>query len=137
EPVDPFDPEGMQRVAEEVRIPIAAGERLYTRYGFRRLFELRAAHIVQPDIGNTGGIMETKKIAAMAEAFNMRIQPHVCAGPVLTAATLQLDACLTNLLIQEIYPYRVPEHFGIVDRAPELEIRDGYAPISDRVGHAS
>jgi galactonate dehydratase len=78
--------------------------------------------------------METKKIAAMAEAFNMRIQPHVCAGPVLTAATLQLDACLTNLLIQEVYPYRVAEHFGIVDHAPELEIRNGQCPIFDRPG---
>jgi galactonate dehydratase len=134
EPVDPFDPEGMRRVNDEVQMPIAAGERLYTRYGFRRLLELRAVDIVQPDVGNTGGIMETKKIAAMAEAFNMRIQPHVCAGPVLTAATLQLDACLTNLLIQEVYPYRVPEHFAIVDQAPELEIRDGYCPIPERPG---
>ena len=129
EPVDPFDTEGMRRVNDEVHIPIAAGERLYTRYGFRRLFELRAADIVQPDIGNSGGIMETKKIAAMAEAYNMRIQPHLCAGPVLTAATLQLDACLTNLLIQEVYPYRIPRHFEIVDRAPELDIRNGYVPI--------
>jgi galactonate dehydratase len=64
----------------------------------------------------------------------MRIQPHLCAGPVLTASTLQLDACLTNLLIQEVYPYRIAEHFLIVDLAPELEIRDGYAPISDRPG---
>src|SRR5438105_3680493 len=112
----------------------AAEKHLYTRYGFRRVFELRAADIVQPDIGNSGGIMETRKIAAMAEAFDMRIQPHLCGGPVLTAATLQLDACLTNLLIQEVYPYRVPEHFGIVDRAPELEIRNGYAPIPDRPG---
>ncbi len=134
EPVDPFDLEGMQRVRESVKIPVAAGERLYTRYGFKRLFELRAADIVQPDIGNSGGIMETKKIAAMAEAFDMRIQPHLCAGPVLTAATLQLDACLTNLLIQEVYPYRVPEHFSIVDHAPETEIRNGYGTIADRPG---
>jgi galactonate dehydratase len=134
EPVDPFDPEGLRRVNDEVDIPIAAGERLYTRYGFRRLFELRAVDIVQPDVGNTGGIMETKKIAGMAEAFNMRIQPHVCAGPVLTAATLQLDACLTNLLIQEIYPYRAPAHFAIVDHAPELEISNGKCPIFDRPG---
>jgi galactonate dehydratase len=134
EPVDPFDLEGMLRVRDAVRMPVAAGERLYTRYGFRRLFELRAADIVQPDIGNSGGIMETKKIAAIAEAFDMRIQPHLCAGPVLTASTLQLDACLTNLLIQEVYPYRIAEHFSIVDLAPELEIRGGHAPISDRPG---
>ena len=134
EPVDPFDIEGMRRVREAIGIPIAAGERLYTRYGFRRVFELQAVDIVQPDIGTAGGIMETKKIAAMAEAFNMRVQPHLCAGPVLTAATLQLDACLTNLLIQEVYPYRIAEHFAIVDHAPELDIRAGYAPVSDRPG---
>jgi galactonate dehydratase len=134
EPVDPFDPEGMRRVADSVRMPIAAGERLYTRYDFRRLLELRAAQILQPDVGNTGGINEAKKIAAMVEAFNLRVAPHLCAGPICTAATLQLDAVLTNFLIQELYPYRVPEHFAIVDRAPELEVRDGYMPIPDRPG---
>ncbi|HZQ61388.1 MAG TPA: mandelate racemase/muconate lactonizing enzyme family protein [Casimicrobiaceae bacterium] len=134
EPVDAFDPEGIARVRQSVTMPIAAGERVYTRYGFRRLLELRAVDIVQPDVGNAGGLMEVKKIATMAEAFDTRIQPHVCAGPVLTAATLQLDATLTNLLIQEVYPYRAPEHFGIVDEAPERTIRNGVAPIPDRPG---
>jgi galactonate dehydratase len=87
-----------------------------------------------PDIGNTGGIMEAKKIAAMAEAYNMRISPHTCGGPVSTAAALQLDACIPNFLIQEIYPYRTAAHFNLVDRAPEWEIRDGMMPIPDRPG---
>jgi len=134
EPVDPFDLEGMRTVADTVRMPIAAGERLYTRYDFRRLLELRAAHVLQPDVGTAGGLFEVKKIAAMAEAFNLRVAPHLCAGPICTAATLQLDATLTNLLIQELYPYRVPEHFAIVDRAPELEVKDGFLPIPDRPG---
>ena len=134
EPVDPFDLESMRRVADALHMPIAAGERLYTRYDFRRLLELRAAHIVQPDVGTAGGMLEVKKIAAMAEAFNLRVAPHLCAGPISTAATLQLDATLTNLLIQELYPYRVPEHFAIVDRAPELEVRDGHLAIPDRPG---
>ena len=134
EPVDPFDPEGMREVATALRIPIAAGERLYTRYDFRRLLELRAAHILQPDVGNTGGLLEVKRIAAMAEAWNLRVAPHLCAGPIATAATLQLDATLTNFMIQEVYPYRVPEHFALVDRAPELEIKDGHLAIPDRAG---
>ena len=134
EPVDPFDPEALKKVSEQVHIPIAVGERLYTRYGFRRILELHAADILQPDIGNTGGIMETKKIAAMAEAYNMRIQPHVCASPVSTAAALQLDACISNFFIQELYPYRIPEHFQIVDHAPELDVKNGFIPISDRPG---
>jgi len=134
EPVDPSDPQALKKVSEQVHIPIATGERLYTRYGFRRVMELQAADILQPDVGNTGGIMETKKIAAMAEAYNMRIQPHNCSSPVCTAASLQVDACISNFYIQEVYPYRVPEHFAIVDRAPELEIRKGVMPIPARPG---
>jgi len=129
EPVDPSDPQALKKVSEHVNIPIATGERLYTRYGFRRVMELEAADILQPDVGNTGGIMETKKIAAMAEAYNMRIQPHNCSSPVCTAASLQVDACISNFYIQEVYPYRVPEHFAVVDHAPELEIRNSLMPI--------
>jgi galactonate dehydratase len=110
------------------------GERLYTRYGFRPVMERHAADILQPDIGNTGGIMETKKIAAMAEVYNMRIQPHTCASPIATAAALQLDACIANFIIQELYPYRIPEHFQIVDHAPELDMQDSFLPIPDRPG---
>ena len=134
EPVDPFDVEALKKVSEQVPIPIATGERIYTRYGFRRIMELHAADILQPDVGNTGGIMETKKIAAMAEAYNMRIQPHNCSSPVCTAASLQVDASIANFYIQELYPYRVPEHFQIVDRAPELEVRNGFMPVPARPG---
>jgi galactonate dehydratase len=134
EPVDPFDVGALKKVSEQVQLPIAVGERLYTRYGFRRVMECHAADILQPDLGNTGGIMETKKIAAMAEAYNMRIQPHTCASPVATAAALQLDACIPNVIIQELYPYRSAEHFDIVDQAPEWEVQDSYLPIPDRPG---
>ncbi len=106
-----------------MNIPIATGERIYTRYGFRRIMEAHAADILQPDIGNTGGIRETKKIAAMAETYNMRIQPHNFYSPVCTAASLQLDAKIANFYMQELYPYRKPEHFAIVDHAPELDIK--------------
>jgi galactonate dehydratase len=134
EPVDPFDVEALKKVSDQVHIPIATGERIYTRYGFRRILEQHAADVIQPDIGNTGGIMEAKKIAAMAEAYNMRIQPHNCASPVSTAAALQLDACIPNFLIQELYPYRTPEHFALVDHAPELNVRNSWVPIPDRPG---
>nr|WP_281417242.1 mandelate racemase/muconate lactonizing enzyme family protein [Plastoroseomonas hellenica] len=134
EPVDPFDTDAMKLVADGLHVPIAAGERLYTRYGFRRLFELRAAAIVQPDIGTVGGIMETKKIAAIAEMYNMRVQPHLCAGPVATAAALQLDACIPNFLIQELYPFRVPDHFDLVDAPLEPQVRNGRLAVPDRPG---
>lgn len=134
EPVDPFDVDAMKMVSDRLTVPVAAGERLYSRYGFRRLFETRAAAIVQPDIGTVGGIMETKKIAAMAEMYNMRVQPHLCAGPVATAAALQLDACIPNFLIQELYPYRVPAHFDLVDAPLETTVKNGRMAIPDRPG---
>jgi len=134
EPVDPSDAGALKKVSEHVNIPIAAGERLYTRYGFRQILETHAVDIVQPDLGSTGGILETKFIAAMAEVYSARVQLHVCASPVATAATQQLWACLPNLALQEIYPFRVPEHWAIVDHAPELDIKDGHIPISNRPG---
>ncbi len=134
EPVDAFDEEALKKVSDRLEMPIAVGERLYTRYGFRRVLERRAADILQPDVGNTGGIMEAKKIAAMAEAYNMRIAPHNAAGPICTAAELQLDACISNFLIQEVYPYRDPKLYQVVDHAPESDIRGGLMPIPDRPG---
>jgi galactonate dehydratase len=134
EPVDPSDVEALKKVSEHVHIPIAVGERLYTRYGFRRVLELHAADILQPDLGSTGGILETKYIAAMAEAYCACVQLHTCASPVSTAAATQLYACVPNLAVQETYPFRTPEHWSIVDHAPELDIKDGYMPISNRPG---
>jgi galactonate dehydratase len=134
EPVDPFDVVALKKFSEHVAIPVALGERIYTRYGFRPIVESHAADILQPDIGNTGGIMEAKKIAAMAETYNMRIQPHICASPVSTAAALQLDACIANFMIQEVYPYRSAEHFQLVDHAPESDLNHGSMPIPTAPG---
>jgi galactonate dehydratase len=134
EPADPFDLAALTKISQHVDTPLAAGERLYTRHGFRPVLESRALSVLQPDIGNTGGIMETKKIAAMAEAYSATLAPHICASPVATAAALQLDACIPNLLIQEVYPFRPREHFQLVDHAPEDAIKNGVMPIPDRPG---
>lgn len=134
EPVDPSDISALKKFSQRVNIPVALGERVYTRFGFRPILESGAADVLQPDIGNTGGIMETKKIAALAEAYNARIQPHICASPVSTAAALQIDACTSNIMIQELYPYRSAEHFQIVDRAPEHDVVRGRLAIPDRPG---
>ncbi len=134
EPVDPFDVPALKKVSEHVNLPIAVGERLYTRYGFRPVMEQHAADILQPDAGTTGGIMEAKKIAAMAETYSMRISPHVCASPVSTAAALHVSAAIPNFLIQEVYPYRVPEHFAVVDQAPELQMKESHLPLPSRPG---
>ena len=88
-------------IAREVSIPLATGERLYTRWDFKNLFRQGAIDIVQPDVALCGGILETRKIAAMAEAFDMAVAPHAPYGPVSLAATLQVDACTPNVFIQE------------------------------------
>lgn len=134
EPVDPFDDDALKMVHEGSEIPIAVGERLYTRYGFRRVCELHAADILQPDLGYVGGIFEAVKIAAMAEAYSMRMQPHLITGtPVSTAAALQFDACIRNFYIHEHY-YREAAHYEIVDHAPDLDYSGGYLPIPGRPG---
>jgi len=127
EPADPFDVGALERIAQGVSIPIALGERIYTRYGFRKIFEQQVVSIVQPDIGNTGGIMETKKIAAMAEAYNMRVAPHNCGSPLMTAVCLQLDVCTSNFMIQETYPYLSLDegYVEFLDNPPESRIKNG------------
>jgi 2-dehydro-3-deoxyphosphogalactonate aldolase len=101
EPVPPERPEEMARVARQCRVPIAAGERLTTKYEFARVLELGAASILQPALGRVGGLLEAKKIAGMAEAHYAQIAPHLYCGPVEGAANIQLAACSPNFLILE------------------------------------
>ena len=114
-----------RELKNKVNIPIATGERLFTRYGFRRIIELRAVDIVQPDPGTCGGILEVWRIGSMAETYNMRIAPHNCGGPVLTAAAVQVSACLSNFVIQEMFPYRPDIHYNIVENPLERQIKKG------------
>jgi galactonate dehydratase len=136
EPADPFDIGALKKIGASVAIPVAVGERIYTRHGFRKIFEPHAADIVQPDLGNTGGIMEVKKIAAMAEAYNMRVAPHNCASALSTAASLQVAACIPNFMIQEIYPYfpERPGYVQVLEHSPEDEIRDGFVDLPSGPG---
>jgi galactonate dehydratase len=129
EPVDALNVDCMRKVSENVNIPIAAGERLYTRYGFRQYIEGQVLDILQPDIGLAGGISETKKIATYAETYNLHVQPHNCAGPVASAASIQLDCCITNFIIQEWFPYHDEKLNGLVKDALEPRVIDGYMPI--------
>ncbi len=136
EPADPFDIGALKKISEKVNIPIALGERLYTRHGFRKVMETHAADTLQPDVGNTGGILETKKIAAMAEAYNLRVAPHNCASPVCTAATLQVAVNIPNFSILEIYPYWAdhPSHLDFTDVVPEYQVKDGYLQVPESPG---
>ncbi len=101
EPVPPDAPEEMARVARGTRIPIAAGERLTTKYDFARLLKHGSAAILQMNLGRVGGILEAKKIAGMAEVHHVQIAPHLYCGPVVGAANIQLATCSPNFLILE------------------------------------
>jgi len=108
EPVLPENVDVMVRVAQSTTIPLAAGERLFSKWGYRELIEKQAVSVVQPDLCHCGGIFEARKIAAMAEMYYMQMAPHNPLGPISLAACLQLDACIPNLLAQE-HP-GMPDH---------------------------
>jgi galactonate dehydratase len=101
EPCLPENVDAMAAIARSTSVPIATGERLFTRWGFREVLEKRAAAILQPDVSHAGGIFEVRKIAAMAEAHYAAIAPHCPLGPIALAACLQVDACTPNFLCQE------------------------------------
>ena len=101
EPVPPDDIPGLAKVAAQSPVPIATGERLTTKYEFARVLEARGAAIVQPDLGRSGGLLEGKKIAALAEAFGAQVAPHCYHGPIGLAANIQLATCSPNFLILE------------------------------------
>ena len=101
EPVPPDAPEEMAKVARGTSIPVAAGERLTTKYDFARLLACGAAAILQLNLGRVGGLLEAKKIAGMAEVHHAQIAPHLYCGPVVGAANIQLATCSPNFLILE------------------------------------
>ncbi|MCU1586334.1 MAG: Mandelate racemase/muconate lactonizing protein [Microbacteriaceae bacterium] len=101
EPCLPDNASAMADIAARSSIPIATGERLFTRWQYRELLESKAVAVVQPDLCHVGGIFEARKIAAMAETYYVSVAPHNPLGPISLAACLQLDACTPNFLIQE------------------------------------
>ncbi|GGG00740.1 galactonate dehydratase [Paenibacillus abyssi] len=101
EPVLPENNEALKEIARHTSCPIATGERMYTRWGFKELLAQGIVDIIQPDLSHAGGILETRKIAAMAEAYDVAIAPHCPLGPIALAACLQLDTCSPNAFIQE------------------------------------
>ena len=101
EPVLPENVDALLQVARHVNVPLATGERLFTRFEFRQVLQDGAIAIVQPDVSHAGGIGETRKIAAQAETCYAGLAPHCPLGPVALAACLQVDACSPNFVIQE------------------------------------
>ena len=119
EPVPPDDVESMARVARAVRVPVATGERLTTKAEFGAVLRAGAAEILQPALGRAGGIWEMKKVAAMAEAFNAQMAPHLYAGPVEWAANIQLAASIPNILMCE--SIETPYHDALIKGSIRVE----------------
>jgi galactonate dehydratase len=101
EPCLPENVDTMVTIARSTSIPVATGERLFTKWGFREVLEKQAAMILQPDVSHVGGIFETIKIGAMAEVYYAAMAPHCPLGPIALASCIQADAAMPNFLIQE------------------------------------
>jgi len=132
EPTPPEMPEEMAKVARGTSIPIATGERLTTKYEFKRVLETGAAAILQFNLGRVGGILEAKKIAGMAEAFYAQVAPHLYCGPIVGAANIQVAATCPNFLILESIQDFGGFHADIL-KAP-IRWEDGHVIVPDTPG---
>ncbi len=136
EPLLSENVEGLAQIAQLTSTPIALGERLYTRWDFKPFFESRSVDIIQPDLSHAGGILECRKIAAMAEAYDIAVAPHCPLGPLALAACLQLAACTPNVAIQEMslgIHYNVGHDLlNFISDKEALSPVDGYLPIPEK-----
>ena len=132
EPVPPDNLDALKAVKDKSPVAISAGERLYTRWDYRPMFDKMAADYIQPDISHAGGVMELKKIAAEAESRYIPFAPHNPSGPVANAATLQLAATCPNFEILEIMYSDVEWRTDVTNES--LEYKDGYITIPDKAG---
>jgi galactonate dehydratase len=132
EPIPPDNLEGLAEVKRRVRVPIAAGERLYSRADYKRFFQLECADFIQADVSHAGGIMESRLIAAMGECAHLPYCPHNPSGPLANAATLQLAACTPNFAFLETMSSDVPWRREICDES--VRIVNGEMTIPDRPG---
>jgi galactonate dehydratase len=125
EPVQAENPAAMVKVAQATSIPVATGERLFTRWGFREILEKGAASLLQPDCCHAGGISELRKIGTMAEVYYAGLAPHNPYGPVSTAACIHVDFAAPNFVIQEMVdPDGAPEAMSLVKEP--LPVVDGH-----------
>src|SRR5690606_37866640 len=138
EPLLSENPEGLAQIAPLVSTPIALGERLFSRWHFKPFLASGAVDIIQPDLSHAGGLSECRKIAAMAEAYDIAVAPHCPLGPLALGACLQLAGCTPNVALQEMslgIHYNVGHdllNFCVNKEA--LTPVDGYLPIPDGPG---
>ncbi|WJV53019.1 mandelate racemase/muconate lactonizing enzyme family protein [Pectobacteriaceae bacterium CE90] len=128
-----LNPQLVKNLRDQVNIPLAAGERIFTRYGFKPFLETRALDIIQPDIATCGGISEGKKICDMARIYDVLVQPHVCGGPISAAAALQIEAVIPNFCIHEHHVGNL-SHFTRNLGTYDIQPIDGYITVPDGPG---
>ena len=134
EPVPPEDIEGLRLVRKSISVPLATGERLMTRFGFRHLIDERLVDYLQPDICHCGGITEMKRIADMAAKRDIKIAPHNPSShsELATMASIHVDACIPNFAMQE-HPREVPPwRYELFEQ--QIECREGFALLPERPG---
>jgi galactonate dehydratase len=138
EPVLPENNEALREIANHVSIPIATGERMFSRWEFKNLLKDGYADIIQPDLSHAGGITECKKIFSMAEAFDVAVAPHCPLGPIALAACLQVDATCYNAFIQEqslgIHYNQGSDLLDYLVNKDVFEYNDGYVKIPEGAG---
>jgi len=134
EPCWPEHMEGIAEVQRSVTTPIATGERMVSQFAFKRLFELQAASIIQPDITHCGGLSEARRIAAMAQAYGVAVAPHNPQGPVSTAASIEFGFATPNYLICEAVHQDVPWRDEIVNWGFTVEMKGRIVRPSSRPG---
>ncbi|MFB6150851.1 MAG: galactonate dehydratase [Haloarculaceae archaeon] len=138
EPVLPEHDDALPGIAQHTTIPIATGERRYSRWDFKELLEDGAVDVIQPDLSHAGGITEVRKIAAMAEAYDVALAPHCPLGPIALAASIQVDACTPNALIQEqSLNIHYNESNDVLDYLTDpsvFDFRDGYISLPEEPG---
>jgi galactonate dehydratase len=136
EPLDPFNLQGFRNLSKRWPIPIAAGERVYTRSGFRNLLDTAGVDVIMPDVGNCGGIFELVQIAAMAETYNVRVSLHNCASSLCTVASLQASAATTMAMPLETYPYYSDsnDYVQVLKNPPEKAVVRGRVEVPTSPG---
>jgi galactonate dehydratase len=132
EPVPSDNVESMLRIRNNTRVPIAAGENIYTRYGFRPFLEKQALSIIQPDFTKAGGLFEGMKIANMAETYNIPVAPHGVCTPLGTLAITHVCGVIPNLLVQEFTQYQEKNFTELCD--PVKLDAEGFLPVPDAPG---
>lgn len=131
EPIPSDDVDAMLRVRNNTHVPIAAGENIYSRFGYRAFLEKEALSIIQPDMSKTGGLLESRQIASMAEVYSIPVAPHGVASPLATVAYAHVSVTMPNLMILEWTYYLDKRYTSLTD---PVSLKEGFLEVSDKPG---